>query len=70
MTAMAVTLVGLLLLVAAVVVFVAWRDRNRLSSDEDPGAVLRAGAEQDRHEAERHIVQGQAASRNMPNNSM
>ncbi|MET7808531.1 hypothetical protein [Micromonospora chersina] len=70
MTTMAIALLGLLLLVAAAVVFVAWRDRNRLSSDEDRAAALRAGAGQDRHEAERHIVQGQAASRNMPNNSI
>ncbi|MGW5671496.1 hypothetical protein [Micromonospora sp. NPDC003776] len=68
MTAM-VTLAVLLLLMAAAVVFVVWRDRNRLSPDEDSAAVHQAGADHDRHEAARHFVQGQAASRHMPDNS-
>lgn len=70
MTTMAVTLVGLLVLVAAVVAFVAWRDRSRHSAAEDSGAVRQAVADQNRHEAERHFAQGQAANRNLPNNSM
>ncbi|MFR9777254.1 hypothetical protein ACL02O_14505 [Micromonospora sp. MS34] len=67
MTAVVVTLVVLLLLAAAVVVFVVSRDRNRLASDEDSAAVHRAGTDQDRHEVERHFVQGQAAGQHMPN---
>ncbi|MEU3452612.1 hypothetical protein ABZ671_03265 [Micromonospora sp. NPDC006766] len=57
MTTMAVLLVVVVVLVLAVVVFLSWRDRNRLSSDEDSTAVRHASADQHRREAERHSVQ-------------
>ncbi|MCZ7437912.1 hypothetical protein O7598_16000 [Micromonospora sp. WMMC241] len=58
MTTVMVSVVALVALVLAVVVFVNRRDRNRLSSEEDATAVHHAGADQHRHEAERHLGSG------------
>ncbi|MFU8872304.1 hypothetical protein [Micromonospora sp. SL4-19] len=66
MTTVAVSLVAFVVLVVAVVVFVSWRDRNRLSSNEDSTAVRQATIDQHRHEAERHLASSMAASHHMP----
>ena len=69
MTAVAVSLVVFVALLIAVFVYVSWRDRNRRSSPEDSTAVRDARADQARHEAERHFVQGQAARHHTPNST-
>ncbi|MGW4151597.1 hypothetical protein ACWEDF_00370 [Micromonospora chersina] len=69
MTTVLVALAVFVALLVAVVVFVTWRDRNRSSSSEDRAAVRDASADQARHEAERHFVQGQAAGHQMPNST-
>ncbi|MGV9805196.1 hypothetical protein [Micromonospora chersina] len=61
-----VSLAVFVTVLVAVVVFVGRRDRNRSSSPEDRAAVRDAAADQARHEAERHFVQGQAAGHHMP----
>ncbi|MDH6466110.1 hypothetical protein M2302_006316 [Micromonospora sp. A200] len=44
--------------VASAVAWVAWRDRQRTASAEDPGARQAAVVEQQRHEQSRHVTQG------------
>ncbi|MBY8873546.1 hypothetical protein K7640_17055 [Micromonospora sp. PLK6-60] len=67
MTTAVVSLVAFVLILVAVVVVVARRDRNRLSSAEDPTAIRQAGADQHRHEAERHFASGLAERQHTPN---
>ncbi|SCL64321.1 hypothetical protein [Micromonospora chersina] len=69
MTTVLVSLAVFVALLVAVVAFVSRRDRNRSSSCEDRAAVRDAGADQARHEAERHFVQGQAAGHQMPHST-
>ncbi|WP_406044429.1 hypothetical protein OG799_08060 [Micromonospora sp. NBC_00898] len=51
------------LLVAAAVAYVGWRDRRRLSSDDDPEVVRAARAEGHRREAERQHAQSDGWNR-------
>ncbi|WP_327033429.1 hypothetical protein [Micromonospora ureilytica] len=69
MTAVVISLVVAVVLVVAAVVFVGWRDRNRLSSDEDPTSAREASTDQYRHEVERHLTSGMAANHHMPNST-
>lgn len=64
-----VSLAVFVTVLVAVVAFVSWRDRNRSSSPDDPAAVRDARADQARHEAERHFVQGRAAGHHMPDST-
>ncbi|KAB1912259.1 hypothetical protein [Micromonospora sp. AMSO31t] len=57
MTTVLVTLAVVATVVAVVVVFVSWRDRQRRAFQEDPEAVRAARAEQHRRAAEREHVQ-------------
>jgi uncharacterized iron-regulated membrane protein len=63
MTTVLVTLAGVGALVAAVVGYVAWRDRRRLSSDDDPGVMRAARAESHRRAAEREHAQSDGWNR-------
>ncbi|TDC38297.1 hypothetical protein E1211_07655 [Micromonospora sp. 15K316] len=67
MAAAVVSLVVAVVLVVAVAVFVGWRDRNRLSSDEDLTAAREATTDQHRHGAESQFASGMAANHHMPN---
>ncbi|MCW3816073.1 hypothetical protein ONA91_16650 [Micromonospora sp. DR5-3] len=49
--------------VAAAVGYVGWRDRRRLSSDDEPGVVRAARAERHRRAAEREHVQSDGWNR-------
>ncbi|MFI2648603.1 hypothetical protein [Micromonospora fulviviridis] len=69
MRAVVASLAVFVMLLVTVVVFVSWRDRHRFSSPEDPAAARDASADQARHEAERHFVQGQAAGHHTPNST-
>ncbi|KAB1908933.1 hypothetical protein J5U46_20810 [Micromonospora tulbaghiae] len=60
MRTMVVSLAVAAVVVLALVVFVARRDRTRRPSDEDPGAVRQAGADQHRHDAQRQAASGLA----------
>ncbi|MFI5835635.1 hypothetical protein ACIA5A_18350 [Micromonospora sp. NPDC051300] len=66
MTTVVVSVAVLLVLVLTVVAFVSRRDRDRLSSEEDRAAVRHAGADQRRHEAERHLASGLAERHRNP----
>ncbi|MFF0230594.1 hypothetical protein [Micromonospora sp. NPDC005254] len=59
MTSLAVSLGAVVVLLIAAFVFVAWRDRKRLSSPEDSAAGRDARSAQERHAAERHGAQGE-----------
>ncbi|PTA44169.1 hypothetical protein [Micromonospora sp. RP3T] len=66
MAKVVVSLAVLVVLGLVVAVLVSWRDRNRLSSEEDVTAVDQAGVDQHRHEAERHFASGMAARHHNP----
>ncbi|MET8084603.1 hypothetical protein [Micromonospora sp. NPDC005237] len=59
MTSLVVSLVALVVLLIAAFIFVAWRDRRRLSTPEDSAAGRDATSAQERHAAERHAAQGE-----------
>lgn len=58
-----VVLAVLAVLVAAAVAYVSWRDRRRLSSDDDPEVVRAARGERHRREAERQHAQSDGWNR-------
>jgi len=55
-----------MVLVLALVVFVARRDRTRRQSDEDSAAVHQARADQHRHDAQRQVASGLAERHRNP----
>ncbi|SCF23422.1 hypothetical protein GA0074695_4608 [Micromonospora viridifaciens] len=57
MTAILVMLAVVAAVLAAAFGYVGWRDRRRLSSDDDPDVVRAARAESHRRAAEREHVQ-------------
>ena len=63
---MLVSLAVIVVVVLALVVFVARRDRTRRPSDEDPAAVRQAGADHHRHDAQRQIAAGLAERHRNP----
>ncbi|MEU4679967.1 hypothetical protein [Micromonospora sp. NPDC023737] len=69
MTLVVVSVVVFVVLLVAAFVFVGWRDRERLSSAEDSAAARDAAAVQERHAAERHVVQGEVWRRGQIPNS-
>ncbi|MEU5826315.1 hypothetical protein ACGFKZ_28085 [Micromonospora tulbaghiae] len=66
MRTMVVSLAMMLVLVLALVVFVARRDRTRRPSDEDSAAVHQARADQHRHDAQRQVASGLAERHRNP----
>ena len=66
MRTMVVSLAMMLVLVLALVGFVARRDRTRRPSDEDSAAVHQARADQHRHDAQRQVASGLAERHRNP----
>ncbi|MFF0658595.1 hypothetical protein [Micromonospora tulbaghiae] len=66
MRTLVVSLAVAAVVVLALVVFVARRDRARHSPDEDSAAIRRAGADQHRHDAQRHAASGIAERHRNP----
>ncbi|MCT2278024.1 hypothetical protein M3G91_10340 [Micromonospora chalcea] len=66
MRTMLVSLAVLVVVVLALVVFVARRDRARRPSDEDSAAVRQARADQHRHDAQRQAASGLAERHRNP----
>ncbi|MFI7248883.1 hypothetical protein [Micromonospora chalcea] len=66
MRTMLVSLAVIVVVVLALVAFVARRDRARRPSDEDAAAVHQAGADRHRHDAQRQAASGLAERHRNP----
>ncbi|MEU8265083.1 hypothetical protein AB0C02_31295 [Micromonospora sp. NPDC048999] len=64
MTTILVASAVAVVLVAAAVGYVSWRDRRRSTPDEDRAATRSAQADQQRYERERHGLQADTVRRN------